>query len=108
MDHYILYLTETRDEAAVLAGELNFAVKATVAEVARPEPGSLNKPYRYLVLTTSETLRDNRDLLRVVRAGVGIPRVPLLKLATERTCDFLADAFGALTRRIRGLTVAEG
>lgn len=34
MSYYILYATETRCEAAELAGELNFAVKAAVAEFA--------------------------------------------------------------------------
>ena len=69
MSCYVIYVTETRCEAAELAREVNFAVQTAVAKVARPEAGPLRKPYRYLVLTTSETAAKNRDLLRVIRAG---------------------------------------
>lgn len=101
MKYYPLYATETRCEATALARELNWAIAAPVAEVARPEAGSLNKPYRYLVLTTSESLRDNRDLLRIVRAGVLPPRFPKLRLAKEYFFDALIDTIGGLTRLIR-------
>ena len=107
MKFYTLYATETRCEAAELAGELNFAVRAAVAKVARPAAGILKKPYRYLVLTTSETLRNNRDLLRVVRAGVDRPRLSKLLLAKEWCFDVLIRSTEALTgmiRRLKGLT----
>lgn len=101
MNYYALYVTETRCEAAELAGELNYAVRAAVAEVARPEAGILEKPYRYLVLTTSETVAGNRDLLRVVRAGVEPPRSPKLRLAKEWFFDVLIASIKGLTRLIR-------
>ena len=103
MSYYILFVTETRREAAELAGELNFAVRAAVAKVARPEAGILKKPYRYLVLTTSETLARNRDLLRVVRAGVIPPRFPKILLVKERFFDVLIASIEAPTRLVRKL-----
>ena len=103
MSYYILYVTETRCEATALAGELNFAVRAAVAGVARPEAGILKKPYRYLVLTNSETAAGNCDLLRVVRAGVNPPRRPKLLLAKEWFSDALTGSNGALARLIRRL-----
>ena len=106
MSYHILYVTETRCEAAALAGELNFAVQAAVAKVARSEAGLLPKPYRYLVLTTSETLAANCDLLRVIRAGVEPPRFPKIRLAKERFFDVLIDSTEALTRLIRRLKAA--
>ena len=101
MKFYPLYATETRCESSRLAGELNFAVRAAVAKVARPEAGILKKPYRYLVLTTSETLAKNTDLLRVVRASVAPPRRPKLRLAKEWCFDVLIASIEALTRLIR-------
>ena len=103
MNCYILYATETRCEAAKLAEEVNFAVRAAVARVARPEPGILKKPYRYLVLTTSETAAGNRDLLRVVRAGIDSPRSPKLQLAKEWFSDALTGSIETLTRLTRKL-----
>ena len=102
MKYYPLYATETRLEATDLAQELNRAVAVTdLALVGRPAAGSLQKPYRYLVLTTSETLARNRDLLRVVRAGALPPRFPKLRLAKEYLFDVLIDTIGGLTRLIR-------
>ena len=102
MKYYPLYATETRCEASDLARELNWAVAvADLAQVGRPAAGGLQKPYRYLVLTTSETLARNRDFLRVVRAGVLPPRFPKLRLAKEYFFDVLIDTIGALTRLIR-------
>lgn len=102
MKYYPLYATETRIEATDLARELNWAVAvADLALVGRPAAGGLQKPYRYLVLTTSETLARNRDLLRVVRAGVPPPRFPKLRLVKEWLFDAAIDAIGALTRLIR-------
>ncbi len=103
MDYYILFVTETRLEAAKLATELNHALAAVVAKVARPEAGILKKPYRYLVLTTSETAAANRDLLRVVRAGVEPPRLPKLRLIKEWCFDVLISSIEALTRLVRKL-----
>lgn len=107
MSYYILYVTETRCEAAELAREVNFAVKTAVAKVARPEAGSLKKPYRYLVLTTSETAAKNRDLLRVIRAGVEPPRSPRLLLAKEFLFDVLIGFLEWTTRLIRKLKGAK-
>ena len=103
MNYYILYVTETHCEAAKLAGKLNFAVNAAVAGVARPETGILKRPYRYLVLTTSETAATNRDLLRVVRAGVEAPRFPKLRLVKEWSADVASGAIETLAQLIRGL-----
>lgn len=106
MSYYILYVTETRIEAAQLAMELNHALSAAVVKVARPESGVLKKPYRYLVLTTSATAAANRDLLRVVRAGVEPPRLPKLRLLKEWAFDVTIGAIEALTRltcRARGM-----
>ena len=103
MNYYALYATETRQEAYDLASELNFAFETAVAQVARPESESLKKPYRYLVLTTSETLRSNRDLLRIVRASVVPPRRPKRQLMKEWFFDVAIGTIEALTRLIRKL-----
>lgn len=101
MNCYILYVTETRGEAAELARELNRVAAPDRALVAGPAAGSLKKPYRHLVFTTSETLAKNGKLLLAVRARVDAPRFPTLRLAKERAFDVLTRAVEGLTRLIR-------
>ena len=104
MNYYVLYATETCREASELAKELNrVSAVANIALVARQKSGNLKKPYRYFVLTTSETLRNNSDLLRIVRASVNPPRLPWFRLAREWFFNVLINSIEALTRWIRKL-----
>lgn len=102
MKLYLLYATATHGEACELAKLLDrrAGVSGTL-KVARPEPGILESPYRYMVLTTSETLAKNRELIDGVRAAVKPPRFPLLAKIGDRLFDALVDCLEALARHNR-------
>ncbi len=104
MKYYPLYATETRREAYALMRELNRrAGTPVIAKTAKPEAGALTKPYRYMVLTTSETLAKNRELIHGVRMMVRPPRFPKFWLVKEWCFDVLIHSIEALTRLIRKL-----
>lgn len=98
MKLYLLYATATHGEACELAKLLDRRVGAGIAKVGRPEPGILESPCRYMVLTTSETLAKNRELIDGVRAAVKPPRYPLLAKIGDRFFDALINFLAALTR----------
>ena len=100
MKLYLLFATETRGEAFELARLLDRRVGVEIAKVGRPDADILEKPLRYMVFTTSETLAKNRELLDGVRAAVEPPRFPKLRLVKEWLFDAAIDAIEALTRLI--------
>ena len=102
MNCYALYATETRQEAYDLTSELNRRAGVPgIAKAAKPEPGALPRPYRYMVLTTSETLRKNHELVHEARLAIRHPRFPKILLAKECFFDILIASLAALTRLIR-------
>ena len=104
LNFYPLYATETRQEAYELTRELNRRAGVPgIAKAAKPEPGALPKPYRYMVLTTSETLRKNHELVHEVRLVIRHPRFPMFWLAKEWCFDVLIASIEALTRLVRKL-----
>ena len=104
MNYCPLYATETRREAFALTREINRRVGIPgIAKTAKPEAGVLPKPYRYIVLTTSETLQKNRELVHEVRLAIRRPRFPKFRLAEEWCFDVLIHAIEALTRLVRKL-----
>ena len=101
MKYYILFAAITRREAGDFARAVNREAGVPgFAKVARPERGALPMPYRYIVITTSETLRTCADMLDAARAGVRPVRFPRLQLAKERFYDVLIGAIEALTRAV--------
>ena len=103
MKLYMLYATETRGEAFELARLLNRRLGIGITKVARPEADILEKPLRYMVLTTSETLAKNRELIDDVRTAVMPPRFPKLQLVREWFFDTLINFLEALTRLVAAL-----
>ena len=103
MKLYLLYATETRGEAFELARLLDRRVGAGIAKVGRPDADILEKPLRYMVFTTSETLAKDRELIDGVRAAVEPPRFPKLRLVREWFFDALINSLEALTRLVATL-----
>ena len=109
MKYHILFATETRCEAYGLVRAINNRFDGSkLALVARPERGALKKPYRYIVLTTSETLTAHRDILRDVRDSVRPPRHPKLQLVKEWGVDATVAGLELLTRIVRRLKGTPG
>lgn len=98
MKYYMLYTTETYGEACDLAGSLTSRTNAPgIVKVARPEAGVLEKPLRYMVLTTSETIAKSRELIDEVRAAVKPPRFAFFARMGDRLFDGLILSIEALT-----------
>lgn len=96
MNFYMIYATETHGEARRLGKEIERRVGAGAVRIARPEAGVLEKPYRYMVLTTSPTLAKSRDLLHEVRAAVKPPRFPAFAKIGDRLFDTLLTVLHAI------------